>query len=233
MFDTREAAARPLAEAVVAAAPPDPVVLALPRGGVPLGRIVADALGAPLDLVFVKKIGLPGQRELAAGALVDGASPQTLWNRQVLSLSGLSEADFEDEIAQLLDQIAERRRCYLAGRDPVPLKGRTAILVDDGIATGATVRVAVEAMRKAGVREVWVAVPVAPADIVPALEAEADRVICLRVPDPFYAVGAHYRDFGEVTDEDVIRLLGSQSDLPGTVDALPSGPHMDGKERKT
>jgi putative phosphoribosyl transferase len=168
MFDNREAAAKRLAEAVLEAAPEDPVILALPRGGVPLGRIVADRLGAPLDLVFVRKIGLPRHRELAAGALVDGASPQTVWNDQVLQGAGLTEQDFEEEIDGLLRQIAERRARYMAGREPVPVAGRTAILVDDGIATGATIRVAIAAMRKAGARAVWIAVPVAPSEMIPA-----------------------------------------------------------------
>jgi putative phosphoribosyl transferase len=207
MFDNREAAAKRLAEAVLEAAPEDPVILALPRGGVPLGRIVADRLGAPLDLVFVRKIGLPRHRELAAGALVDGASPQTVWNDQVLQGAGLTEQDFEEEIDGLLRQIAERRARYMAGREPVPVAGRTAILVDDGIATGATIRVAIAAMRKAGARAVWIAVPVAPSEMIPRLRSEADRVICLETPRPFYAVGVHYLDFGEVTDDDVVRLL--------------------------
>jgi predicted phosphoribosyltransferase len=225
MFDNREAAARPLAEAVHDAGPRDPLVLALPRGGVPLARIVAERLGAALDLVFVRKIGMPGQKELAAGALVDGASPQTVWNRQVLALGNRSEADFDGEIARLLDEIARRRDLYLGGRAPEPVEGRTAILVDDGIATGATVRAAIAAMRKAGAQEVWVAVPVAPDDTLAQLKAEADRVICLATPRPFHAVGVHYLDFGEVTDQDVVRLLGEgESGLPRTVDPLPSAP---------
>jgi predicted phosphoribosyltransferase len=207
MFDSREAAAQVLAGAVAAEAPQHPVVLALPRGGVPLGRIVADHLGAPLDLVFVRKIGMPGHRELAAGALVDGADPRIVWNKGLLAQAGLSEADFEAEIARLLDEVAGRRRRYLAGGEAETVKGRTAIVVDDGVATGATIRVAVEALKDAGAEAVWIAVPVAPRDTIPMLREEADRVICLETPDPFIAVGAHYRDFGEVTDEEVIRLL--------------------------
>lgn len=209
MFDTREAAAHVLADAVALAGPKDPLVLALPRGGVPLGRIVAERLNAPLDLVFVRKIGMPGQKELAAGALVDGADPQIVWNERILEHARLSEADFEDEIARLLNQIAERRVRYFAGRDPVPAKGHTAILVDDGVATGATIRVAMAALRKAGAAAVWIAVPVAPTDVKRMLTTDADQVICLETPEPFIAVGAHYRDFGEVTDDDVVKLLRS------------------------
>jgi putative phosphoribosyl transferase len=207
MFANREAAARTLAEAIAEAAPQDPLILALPRGGVPLGKVVAERLGAPLDLVFVRKIGMPGHRELAAGALVDGDDPQIVWNTHILAQARLAEADFEAEIARLLDVIATRRKLYLSGRSSAPVKGRTAILVDDGVATGATIRVAVAALRKAGAREVWIAVPVAPRDTIGTLQAEADRVICLETPDPFIAVGAHYRHFGEVTDEEVVRLL--------------------------
>jgi putative phosphoribosyl transferase len=207
MFANREAAARTLAEAVAEAAPQDPLILALPRGGVPLGKVVAKRLGAPLDLVFVRKIGMPGHRELSAGALVDGDDPQIVWNTHILSQSRLGPEDFEAEITRLLDVIAGRRKRYLSGRAPEPVRGRTAIIVDDGVATGATIRVAIAALRKAGVGAVWIAVPVAPRDTIGTLEAEADRVICLETPDPFIAVGVHYRDFGEVTDEDVVRLL--------------------------
>ena len=207
IYDTREEAARLLAGAVAAEEPDNPVVLALPRGGVPLGKIVADEIDAPLDLVFVRKIGMPGHKELAAGALVDGANPQTVWNTGLLAQARLSEDDFRQEIDGLLDQIAGRRNRYLAGRDPETVSGRTAIVVDDGVATGATIRVAIQALRKAGAGAVWVAVPVAPRDTIPMLESEADRVICLETPDPFIAVGAHYRNFGEVTDDDVVRLL--------------------------
>ena len=196
-----------MAEAVAEAEPQDPLILALPRGGVPLGKVVAERLGAPLDLVFVRKIGMPGHRELAAGALVDGDDPQIVWNTHILAQARLTEADFEAEIARLLNVIAARRKLYLSGRGSAPVKGRTAILVDDGVATGATIRVAVAALRKAGAREVWIAVPVAPRDTIGTLQAEADRVICLETPDPFIAVGVHYRDFGEVTDEEVVRLL--------------------------
>jgi putative phosphoribosyl transferase len=135
MFANREAAARTLAEAIAEAAPQDPLILALPRGGVPLGKVVAERLGAPLDLVFVRKIGMPGHRELAAGALVDGDDPQIVWNTHILAQARLAEADFEAEIARLLDVIATRRKLYLSGRSSAPVKGRTAILVDDGVAT--------------------------------------------------------------------------------------------------
>lgn len=207
MFQDRSDAGQQLARAVAEAAPDDPVVLALPRGGVPLAADVAAALAAPLDLVLVRKIGMPRHAELAAGAIVDGPSPVTLFNQQILRVAGLSEADFEGRIEELKAEIEARRALYLPGRDPVPVAGKTAILVDDGIATGATIRVAVKALRAQNPAAIWIAVPVAPADIIPQLEAETDKVICLEVPRDFWAVGAHYRDFGQVEDEAVIACL--------------------------
>ncbi|MFC3119021.1 phosphoribosyltransferase [Jhaorihella thermophila] len=207
MFRDRLEAAEALSEAVEAAKPGDPVVLALPRGGVPLGVVLARRLGAPLDLMLVRKIGMPGHEELAAGAIVDGPAPTILFNHEILRVSGLTEADFTDRIKDLRAEIEDRRMRYLAGRAPVDVAGRTAILVDDGIATGATMRVAVNALRRRGPAAIWVAVPVAPADTVAVLEREADRVICLETPEPFYAVGAHYRRFEQVPDEDVVRIM--------------------------
>ncbi|GAA6201958.1 phosphoribosyltransferase family protein [Aquicoccus sp. SU-CL01552] len=207
MFHDRDDAGRQLATAVVRAAPDNPVVLALPRGGVPLGVAVAGALGAPLDLVLVRKIGMPGHEELAAGAIVDGPAPVTLFNTALLRAAGLSEADFTGRIEVLKQEIEARRVRYLPGRAPVPVAGRTAIIVDDGIATGATVRVAIRALRAQGPAAIWVAVPVAPADMVPQLEAETERLICLETPQEFWAVGAHYRQFGPVEDEAVIACL--------------------------
>ncbi|MBF9057764.1 phosphoribosyltransferase [Rhodobacterales bacterium HKCCSP123] len=207
MFIDRADAGRQLAEAVAIAAPPDPVVLALPRGGVPLGAAVADRIGAPLDLVFVSKLGLPGHSELAAGAIVDGAEPLILWNRDVLRRAGLAEADFADQIVAKRAETLRRRKLYLSGRAALALAGRTAILVDDGVATGATLRVALKAVRAQGAEQVWAAVPVAPHDMLPILEEETDRLICLEAPRDFVAVGAQYREFGQVQDAEVVRLL--------------------------
>lgn len=207
MFQDRDDAGAQLARAVAEARPDAPVVLALPRGGVPLGAAVAGALGAPLDLLLVRKIGLPGQPEVAAGAVVDGPAPITLFNEGLLRHSGLTEADFATRIEELKAEIEARRARYLPGRAPVSVAGKTAIVVDDGIATGATIRVAVKALRAQNPAAIWIAVPVAPAGLIALLAAEVDRVICLERPREFWAVGAHYRDFDQVEDEAVIACL--------------------------
>lgn len=207
MFRDRQDAAERLAQAVAEEAPDDPVILALPRGGVPLGAVMADVLDAPLDLVLVRKIGMPGHSELAAGAIVDGDTPVSVWNEEILRASGLAPEDFSDQILRKRAEIEARRARYMAGRAPEPVRGRTAIIVDDGIATGATMRVAIEATRLREPAQLWVAVPVAPADTIRELRAQADRVICLATPEPFWAVGAHYRSFPQVPDEEVIALM--------------------------
>lgn len=208
MFQNRQDAAEQLADAVAQAAPRDPVVLALPRGGVPLGAVVAERLSAPLDLVLVRKIGMPGHEEYAAGAVVGGAA---VFNPDALAAAGLTEADFAPQIDRLNAENEARRARYLPGRDPEPLAGRTAIIVDDGIATGATIRASIRALRARGAGAIWIAVPVGPADTIAALGDEADRVICLETPTPFWAVGAHYRDFRQVSDDEVIAALTQHS----------------------
>ena len=207
MFSDRTEAGEALAEALTEAAPKDPVVLALPRGGVPVALPVARALGAPLDLLLVRKIGMPGQSELAAGALVEGEPPQAVYNEELLRMTGLSEADFARQVAEKEEEIAERRRLWLEGRAPVSLDGRTAVVVDDGIATGATVRAALAGLRARAPAEIWLAVPVAPPDTLRALRSHADRVICLETPEHFRAVGLHYRHFPQVSNAEVAEML--------------------------
>ena len=207
MFSDRTEAGEALAEALTEAAPKDPVVLALPRGGVPVALPVARALGAPLDLLLVRKIGMPGQSELAAGALVEGDPPQAVYNEELLRMTGLSEADFARQVAEKEEEIAERRRLWLEGRAPVSLDGRTAVVVDDGIATGATVRAALAGLRARAPAEIWLAVPVAPPDTLRALRSHADRVICLETPEHFRAVGLHYRHFPQVSNAEVAEML--------------------------
>jgi len=185
----------------------DPVVLALPRGGVPVAAEIARALDAPLDLVIVRKIGVPFQPELAMGAVVDGETPIIVRNEDVINLSGVGESEFQAVCRDELAEIIRRRQRYLGGRQPVGLAGRTAIVIDDGIATGATVRAALRATRLRKPRQLVLATPVAPTDTLRELRSEADEVICLEQHDFFGSIGAYYADFRQVGDDEVIALL--------------------------
>jgi putative phosphoribosyl transferase len=207
MFQDRREAGEALAEALAGLALADPVVLALPRGGLPVAAPVAERLGAPLDLVLVRKIGAPGQEELAVGAVVDGPAHEAVFNTDVLAMLGLQEASFADAVAGRLAEIEARRVRYLGDAAPVPVAGRTAIVVDDGIATGATVRAALLGLRRRGPGEIVLAVPVAPAESLARLEPLVSRMVCLEQPVPFHAVGAHYRDFAQVEDAEVAAIL--------------------------
>lgn len=205
-FANRREAGRLLAPAVAALSPSDPVVLALPRGGVPVGFEVARALNAPLDILLVRKIGAPGHEEFGIGALVDGASPQVVIDEQSARMVGADSAYIEREVARQLAEIERRRSAYRAG-PPSALKGRTAIVVDDGIATGGTVRAALKGLSLTEVARIVLAVPLAPRDVVASLRGLCDEIICLSSPHPFHAVGAHYDDFTQTEDEEVIDLL--------------------------
>jgi predicted phosphoribosyltransferase len=185
----------------------DPAVLALPRGGVPVAAEIARALDAPLDLVIVRKIGVPFQPELAMGAVVDGETPIVVRNEDVINLSGVGESEFQAVCRDELAEIERRRRRYLGGRQPVVIAGRTAIVVDDGIATGATVRAALRATRLRKPRQLVLATPVAPADTIRELRSEADEVVCLEEHEFFGSIGAYYADFRQVGDDEVIALL--------------------------
>lgn len=184
-----------------------PVVLALPRGGVPVGAEVARALQAPLDLLLVRKIGTPWQPELALAAVVEGDPPQIVVDEQVRR-SVRSDADYIERQAQIeLREIARRRQVYLRGRAPVPVAGRSVVVVDDGIATGTTMRAALQALGRRGAAQRVLAVPVAPQDTLERLRAEVDAVVCLATPSPFRAVGAHYLQFPQLEDAEVIAAL--------------------------
>lgn len=207
MYRDRSDAGEALARALRKIELDRPVVLALPRGGVPVALPVARALGAPLDLVLVRKIGVPGQEELAAGAIVDGP-PEHLWlNEPLMRGLGFSRADLEPTITARRAELAERRRDWLQDRAPVDLAGRDAIVVDDGIATGATMRTALTALRERGPARVILAVPVAAADTLDELRPLADRIVCPLVPAHFRAVGVHYCEFAQVPGEEVRRAM--------------------------
>jgi len=183
----------------------DVVVLALPRGGVPVAHEVATALHVPLDVFSVRKLGVPGHPELAMGAIASGGV-QVL-NDDVLAWYRPS-ADTLEAVARVeMRELARRERLYREGRPLMPVEGRTVILVDDGLATGSTMRAAVEAVRQLHARQVVVAAPVGAPDTCQALRRLADDVVCALTPDQFTAVGAWYLDFSETTDDEVRRLL--------------------------
>lgn len=207
IFADRYDAGRRLAAALASYRDQSPLVLALPRGGVPVGFEVARALQAPLDVVFVRKIGAPGHPELGLGALVDGPSPRVIWNEEIMRMVAPAPSYLEAEQRRQLEEIERRRRVYRGTEAPEDPRGRTVIVVDDGIATGGTVRAALMALKEAGPRRLVLAVPVAPPDILARLEEMADEVVCLAAPEPFFAVGAHYGDFSQTPDEEVIDFL--------------------------
>lgn len=207
-FADRASAGRALAERLVAMRLPPPVIVfALPRGGVPIGAVVARALAAPLDLLIVRKIGLPWQPELAVAALVDGDPPDLVVDHEVQQMFGVTRADIDAQAKRERDEIARRRALYLGGRAPRPTAGATAVVVDDGIATGTTMRAALRALRRRGPARLVLAVPVAPADTLARLRYEVDDVVCLASPEPFRAVGLHYDDFHQVDDAEVLAAL--------------------------
>jgi putative phosphoribosyl transferase len=206
-FKNRQDAGRQLAERLLRYRDERPVVLALPRGGVPVGYEVAVTLDAPLDIVVVRKLGAPGQPELAIGAVVDGDDPQSVLNPDLMRLLDVSEEYLAREVDRQLWEIRRRERLYRGDRPHARVEGRTAIVVDDGIATGASMRAALRGLRRAGPARLVLAVPVAPPDTVEALRAEVDDLVCLSTPEPFMAVGQHYEDFSQPTDEEVIELL--------------------------
>jgi predicted phosphoribosyltransferase len=206
-FSDRTDAGQQLAKALARYRQDKPVVLALPRGGVPVAAEIATALGAPLDLVLVRKIGVPYQPELAAGAVVDGGSPVVVRNEDIIRLAGVSEADFAAIRDRELAEIERRRKLYLGDRAHPALKDRTVIVVDDGIATGATTRAALRAIRTRKPRKLVLAVPVAPTSTLAELRDEADDIVCLEDHENFGAIGLFYADFSQVADAVVTDLL--------------------------
>jgi putative phosphoribosyl transferase len=206
-FANRTQAGQSLAQALLPLKLERPVVLALPRGGIPVALEVARALDAPMDLLLVRKIGVPWQRELAVAAVVDGTRPEIVIDEEVQRSTGIERSYIEAEAQRELQEIERRRRVYLKGRAPVEVTGCTAIVVDDGIATGTTVRAALKALRRREPAHLVLAVPVAPSDTVEALAREVDRIVCLRQPEPFYAIGLHYEDFSQLDDREVLDLM--------------------------
>lgn len=207
IFADRRSAGRRLAKALEAYRGLSPVVLALPRGGVSVAEPVAEALDAPLDLVFVRKLGAPGHPELAVGAVAERRERAEVLNPSIVSSLGLAEERLAEAAGREFEEIARRRRLYLGEAAQEPLEGRVVIVVDDGVATGATTRAALRAVRAEKPRKLVLAVPVAPASGAAELADEADEVVCLEQPEPFYAVGAFYEDFSQVPDSEVAAAL--------------------------
>ncbi|WP_417498392.1 phosphoribosyltransferase [Maricaulis sp.] len=208
-FENRTDAGEQLARALTLYKGQDVIVLALPRGGVPVAAKVARYLGAPLDLLLVRKIGVPMQPELAMGAILDGSDPVIVRNENVIRMCRISEDVFEEVRERELIELERRREAYLGDRPGIGIKDRIAIIVDDGIATGATVRAALKGLRLRGPKQIVLAIPVAPPDMVAQLRREVDDLVCLEQPDGFGAIGMYYRDFGQVSDAEVMALLGS------------------------
>jgi putative phosphoribosyl transferase len=183
----------------------DVIVLALPRGGVVTGYEIARAIGAPLDVLIVRKIGFPYQPELAAGAIAETGS--VVLNRDIMAVGGLTEEALKPEIDRQKEEIARRIVLYRAGKPLADLAGKTVVLVDDGIATGATMKAAIAALKRENIAKLVLALPVGPPETVEVLRTMVDEFICLETPVYFMAVGAHYSDFTQVTDEEVVKLL--------------------------
>ncbi len=206
-FNDRFETGRKLAKALVRYRKQQPAVLALPRGGVPVAAEIAGALDAPLDLVLVRKIGVPFQPELAMGAVVDGDAPVIVRNEDVIESAGIGETEFKAVCDRELAEIERRRRRYLGSRERVDVAGCTAIVVDDGIATGATMRAALRATRMRNPKRLVLAVPVGATESVAEMRKEADDIVCLETHVYFAAIGVFYEDFRQISDEEVIETL--------------------------
>jgi putative phosphoribosyl transferase len=184
---------------------PDVIVLALPRGGVPVGYEVAKALHAPLDVFLVRKLGVPGQEELAMGAVASGGV--RVLNEQVVRQLRIPESVITSSAARELEELRRRERLYRGDRPPPAVRGKTVILVDDGLATGSTMLAAVKALRRQEPARIVVAAPIAALETCELLRIEADEVVCSVTPEPFHAVGLWYEDFSQTSDEEVRELL--------------------------
>jgi predicted phosphoribosyltransferase len=203
--DRRDAGQRLAAKLGNFAGREDVTVLALPRGGIPVGFEVARALGVPLDVFVVRKLGVPGHEELAMGAIASGGAVSV--NQEVVTALGISDEELDQLAEAEAAELAWREQLYREGRKPAELRGRTVLVVDDGLATGSTMFAAILALRELDPARIVVAVPVAPADTCREVREQADELICLDTPEPFFSVGQFYRDFSQTTDEEVRSLL--------------------------
>lgn len=206
-FRDRTEAGERLAEKLAGLGGEDVVVFALPRGGAPVAAPIARALNAPLDLALVRKIGVPFQPELAMGAVADGGAEIVVRNDNVIAAAGVTDADFEKARQREVAELDRRRELYLKGRPRAEAQGRIAIVVDDGVATGATTRAALRAIRARNPKRLVLATPVAATDALATLSGEADEIVCLDAQEDFGAIGFFYRDFRQLTDDEVIGVL--------------------------
>lgn len=206
-FADRFEAGKELADKLTGMASERPAIYALPRGGVPVSVEIARALRAPLDLIFVRKIGAPQSPEVALAAIVDGENPQMVVNERIKRVSGASNAYLEQARKQELAELERRRRRYLGDRETVDPAGRTVIIVDDGLATGATMKAAILAMRQKDAKKICVAIPVAPTSALDEIRQLVDTVVCLHSAENFGGVGAFYDDFHQLSDQETTGLM--------------------------
>jgi len=228
LFRDRREAGKLLAEQLSGYRSRDPVILALPRGGVPVAFEIASALDAPLDLLLVRKIGVPSEPELALGAVVDGAMPDLVIDEQLMAALDIPQSYVESESKRQLAEIERRRRVYLGDRKPLDIKGRTAIVVDDGIATGNTMRVALRALARRSPGAVVLAIPIAPPDAIELLRPEVTDIVCLGTPSDFLAIGQFYEDFAQLRDDTVVQLLRAKAPAEEKSEAGASAPEAGG-----
>lgn len=228
LFRDRAEAGRQLAACLAPLVEEEPVVVGLPRGGIPVAFEVARSLGAPLDVIVVRKLGVPFQPELGMGAV--GENGVRVLNEEVMGMAGVEPEELARVEARERAEVEARARRFRAGRPRVDLAGRTVIVVDDGIATGGTARAALLVARAQGASRVVLAVPVAPSETVEALRGDADDVVCLETPTPFFAIGEWYRDFSQVPDDRVSELLADAA-APATVEATATAALLDESDR--
>lgn len=205
IFANRQDAGQKLAAKLLDYRDKQPIVLGIPRGGVVVAAEVAKELNAPLDVIIPRKIGAPGNPELAVGAVApDGTA---IFDERALNMLGLQITDLQDELARQISEIERRTKSYRGNRKPLSLQGKTVIVVDDGIATGMTAKAALRSVRKQKPETLVLAVPVTTMEAAVQLQKEIDKLVCLLVPEVFYAVGQFYKDFSQTTDEEVIETL--------------------------
>jgi putative phosphoribosyl transferase len=204
-FVDREDAGRRLAKLVMKYKDQDPLVLALPRGGVPVAWPIARALDAPMDVLVARKIGMPGQPELGVGAIAEGGA--TSLNREMRGLSRSSDAEIDEVADREAEELKRRVETYRGKRELPEVKGRTVLLVDDGIATGGTMKASIKALKELEPAKLVVVVPVAPPDTLASIEEDVDEVICPERPDNLMAIGYWYQTFGQTSDAEVVELL--------------------------